>query len=603
MTPASGATASRAGPSASKNALVVVLSALLIAALAFLYLKTEAIDLREKNEILTLLRELKDIDSKWDADVLRMRSELALAARALVDRARSARQALDRFARAAGSTGSGALNRGLAPLQKAFSQKAELVEAFGQESTAARRALQASLTMTTEAAARAREARLAEPRLKERAALAETAARELGASVIRYQHVPGDAQRRAVDAAAAEFIGAASDLPGGLRNIAGEIAGELQKLYQHRPVEEGLYSKLAFLTAGPRVDALTGALNREVEQTLAEKEQFRVYLVYYALAFLVLIAYLGTRRRAINIGLEQRLAERTRELSEALKHLKESEAQLVQAEKMASLGQMVAGVAHEINTPLAYVKNSLGTVKINLPHIESAVAENEKLLALLTADNANEQQLNEQFARVKAQIEEIKGQKVLQGLSGLVGDGLYGIDQIVELVANLKDFSRLDRSKVASFDLNEGVASTLTLARHLLKSIEVRRQLAKIPAIRCSPSQVNQVLLNLVTNAAQAVGESGGVITVNTRAVDSSHVAVDVIDNGKGIPPEALPKIFDPFFTTKGPGRGTGLGLSIAYKIVTDHGGKINVASRLGVGTKFTVVLPLTPPPAQPSAA
>jgi signal transduction histidine kinase len=291
------------------------------------------------------------------------------------------------------------------------------------------------------------------------------------------------------------------------------------------------------------------------------------------------------------------------QLSEALKHLKESEAQLIQSEKMSSLGQMVAGVAHEINTPLAYVKNSLGTVKSNLPNITAAMGENEKLLALLAAGSADERQLNEQFARVAAQTDKIKGHKVLQDLSGLVNDGLYGIDQIAELVTNLKDFSRLDRSKVASFNLNEGLASALTLARHLLKRIEVRRQFGEIPAITCSPSQVNQVLLNLITNAAQAIERSEGVITVTTRAADSGHVAVDIEDNGKGIPQEVLPKIFDPFFTTKGPGRGTGLGLSISYKIVTDHGGKISVASKVGIGTKFTVVLPLTPPPAQPLAA
>jgi signal transduction histidine kinase len=602
MTAAPRAKPGETGPSAMSNALLVVLSALLLAALAFLYLKTEAIDLREKNEVLALLRELKEIDSRWDVDVLRVRSELTLATQPAVDRAQRAAQALDRLARVAQSTDSRALDQGLAELRKAFAQKAELVEAFARESASARRALQAGLGMTADAAAWAHEARRTGPGRKERSALAETAAKELDGSLLRYHHLPDDAQRRTLDAAAAEFVAAAGVLPAVLGDVGGKMAAELQKLYQHRPVEEDLYAKLAFLTAGPRVDTLTGALNREVEQTLAEKEQFRVYLVYYALALLILIGYLGARLRATNIGLEQRVAERTRELSDALKQLKESEAQLIQSEKMSSLGQMVAGVAHEINTPLAYVKNSLGSVKASLPEIESTLRENDKLLALLSAENVDERQLNEQFARVRREAEQIREHDVLQGLSDLVRDGLYGIDQIAELVTNLKDFSRLDRSKVASFNLNDGLTSTLSLARHLLKSIEVRRQFGKIPDIKCSPSQVNQVLLNLVTNAAQAVEGSGGVITLTTRAVDSSHVAVDVADNGKGIPPEVLPKIFDPFFTTKGPGRGTGLGLSIAYKIVTEHGGKIDVASKIGVGTKFTVTLPLALP-AQPAAA
>ena len=188
-------------------------------------------------------------------------------------------------------------------------------------------------------------------------------------------------------------------------------------------------------------------------------------------------------------------------------------------------------------------------------------------------------------------------------MQALVKDGLHGIGQMTELVMNLKNFSRLDRSKVAAINLNDGLESTLTLARHELKDRIVKKNFGDIPPITCSPSQVNQVFLNLINNAAQATEPGKGVIVVTTRREDERHVAVEVEDNGKGIPADILPKIFDPFFTTKDVGKGTGLGLSIAYKIIEQHGGRIRVGSTPGVGTRFSVVLPLTPPEAATGAA
>jgi signal transduction histidine kinase len=264
---------------------------------------------------------------------------------------------------------------------------------------------------------------------------------------------------------------------------------------------------------------------------------------------------------------------------------------------------MVAGVAHEINTPLAYVKNSLGSVTGKLPELVRLVAESEKLLDLLRSGTADPHQLAQQFALTEQLLGQFKAHQVLDEMQTLAKDGLHGINQISEIVVNLKNFSRLDRSKVSSFNLNEGLDSTLLLARHGLKSHTVHKHYGEIPAITCAPSQINQVLLNLVNNAAQAIESGKGVITLTTRRVDAEHVAVEVQDNGKGIPPEVLPKIFDPFFTTKDVGKGTGLGLSIVYKIVQQHGGSISVDSAVGVGTKFTVVLPLTPPDAAQAAA
>jgi two-component system NtrC family sensor kinase len=145
--------------------------------------------------------------------------------------------------------------------------------------------------------------------------------------------------------------------------------------------------------------------------------------------------------------------------------------------------------------------------------------------------------------------------------------------------------------------VNEGVRATLLIAQSSLRRIEVERHLGDIPSITCSPSQVNQVLLNLLNNSSQAMDKPQGRITITTRPAGDGAVAIDVEDNGKGIAADALPKIFDPFYTTKEPGKGTGLGLSIAYKIVTQHGGRIDVRSTPGEGTTVTVTLPVEPPP------
>ena len=384
------------------------------------------------------------------------------------------------------------------------------------------------------------------------------------------------------------------------------------KLGELRAIADVLFDQAWFASTGPRLDTLARAIDRVFDESLTQAELYRIGLLYYSGFLLAVLAFLvwnlDQRRRQIdrinrqlreaNESLEARVAARTSELSDALARLKESEAMLIQSEKMSSLGQMVAGIAHEVNTPLAYVKSSLEAVGKSVPGSARLAADTERLLALLSAPNADEAALAAQFAGVRTQVEEMRTRGGLEELERLVKDGLFGIGQISEVISNLKNFSRLDRSKVAEYNLHEGIESSIRIAYAQLQKRVVRKEFGKIPLVSCSPSQINQVILNLLSNAAQATRDGDGTITVRTGTRGADQVTVQVADNGSGIPADVLPKIFDPFFTTKAVGKGTGLGLSICYKIVENHGGKLEVESAPGAGTRFTLVLPITPPAA-----
>jgi signal transduction histidine kinase len=263
---------------------------------------------------------------------------------------------------------------------------------------------------------------------------------------------------------------------------------------------------------------------------------------------------------------------------------------------MASLGQMVAGVAHEINTPLGYVRSNVEMTRSLFSETENLVNEYDRLVGLLTSEEVSEDDLNEQLATVAEISETFREDDTFNETQALYKDVLFGLDQISDLVVNLKDFSRMDQARVDNINLNESLDSVLIIGHNVIKdAVVIEKQYGDIPKIQCSPSHINQVLLNLVTNAAQAMEGKRGKVIIRTTA-DDEKVYVDIEDNGKGIPPDIIEKIFDPFFTTKPVGEGTGLGLSITYQIVEQHHGQIKVASEVGKGTKFTVILPRQQP-------
>ena len=267
------------------------------------------------------------------------------------------------------------------------------------------------------------------------------------------------------------------------------------------------------------------------------------------------------------------------------------QARIVQAEKLASLGLMSAGVAHEINNPLAYVANNLAVLERDIRGLTALVAAYEAAQAILESARPD------LAAQVAQLAEEIDLPYVKEHIEQIVSSTRQGVKRVADIVQNLRGFARLDQVAVGWVNLHDAITSSLEMIRGRLGRchIVVEQQFGDLPLVMCAPAQINQVFLNLLVNALQAIeatSKGGGRIEIRTRAA-GDEVIVEVADDGRGIPAELLPLIFDPFFTTKAVGEGTGLGLSISHGIVSDHGGRIEVENTPGQGSRFRVILPI----------
>jgi two-component system, NtrC family, sensor kinase len=331
---------------------------------------------------------------------------------------------------------------------------------------------------------------------------------------------------------------------------------------EHRQVDSGTS---ALLDALGKLYRVLSATNQDLAETNAHLEEM-----------------VASRTEQL-VAANAELAAEHEELKALLTKVEEAQSQLLQSEKMAAIGQLAAGVAHEINNPIGFVNSNLGTLNGYV----------EKLLAVIGAYEQCE-------AKATAQLEAAKADADLEFLRDDVRDLLKesqdGLSRVKKIVQDLKEFSHVDESEWQDADLNEGIESTLNVVWAELKyKAEVVRDYGSLPAIRCIPAQVNQVFMNLLVNAAQAI-ETRGTITVRS-GVDGDAVWAEVEDTGKGMTPDVAKRVFEPFFTTKPVGKGTGLGLSLSYDIIVKrHGGHFDVSSEPGKGTRFRVSLPIAGP-------
>ncbi|MBF2008935.1 MAG: HAMP domain-containing protein [Chlorogloeopsis fritschii C42_A2020_084] len=298
--------------------------------------------------------------------------------------------------------------------------------------------------------------------------------------------------------------------------------------------------------------------------------------------------------------LEDRVEERTSELKTALSELQRTQAQVVQNEKMSSLGQLVAGVAHEINNPVNFIHG-------NITHL------NEYTQDLLRMIQLYQQRHPSSDPEIQALADEIDLEFLVDDLQKMLSSMKIGTDRIRTIVLSLRNFSRMDESEFKTVDIHEGIESTLLILAHRLKerpehpAIEVIRDYGNLPPVECYPGQLNQVLMNILVNAIDVldevnakrtnreIEENPSQITIRTSLIDSQSVKIAIADNGSGMPEQVKNRIFDPFFTTKPVGKGTGMGMAISYQIITEkHGGKLECFSTPGKGTEFIIQVPIS---------
>ncbi len=298
-----------------------------------------------------------------------------------------------------------------------------------------------------------------------------------------------------------------------------------------------------------------------------------------------------------NIRGQTNIHKKNVDLIDSISNLKKTQPKLIQQEKLASIGQLAAGIAHELNNPIGFISSNFTSLKLYINIIKKYIKQFEKIASSIhSKENFAVSEIVDKIDKYK---KEQKLDYIFEDIGDLVSESMEGIHRITGIVRNLRNFSRIDvDSEIEQYDINEAINSTLIVARNEIKYVaDIKKDFSQTPPVQCIGGEINQVFLNIIVNAAQALKaqtrSSKGLIKIKTYK-DNEFVYCEITDNGPGIPANIIHRIFDPFFTTKEAGKGTGLGLNISYDIIVHkHKGDLLVKSKEGMGTKFIIKIPI----------
>ena len=371
-----------------------------------------------------------------------------------------------------------------------------------------------------------------------------------------------------------------------------EFANHVDTAIRSKQLTDQYLNKTLNTSTDDQIADISDAWGLQQAEKNTAQETLNYYTIGYVITMLALLSILAFRLRSLYTDLDKQVDAKTLEVKEAYEELHESEHKLNQSEKMASLGQLVAGVAHEINTPLSYISSNVDTIKSKLNKLMPILANVGAISRTAGDPNRDKKALSGLLKEQIASYRQIESDKIEDNISILLSDASEGIGEIEQIVNSLTNFSHIDSEPGQKVDINERLQNALKMSASSIGQRSVVTEYSANPVIVSgSPNQLNQVFTNILNNASHATDSLNGRITIKT-SIQNGLVTISFSDNGLGISEENLKRVLDPFFTTKEVGEGTGLGLSIAHSIIEAHGGNLSVESPDIKGAKVIVSLP-----------